>query len=211
MIEPILEHPEDEIYIGSTTKQYLSQRMDSHRNSYKRWQNGNANKVQVYDLFNKYGIENCKILLLETVNAKSKDELTAREGFYIKNTKCLNKRIEGRTQKEYVNDNKEIISAKKSLYRNQNKHKLKLWTEANKEKLQTYRKDYYNNNKKKLKTYYDENKDKIKSNRKEYYQLNKLKLSEKVLCDVCNCHISKRKFNCHQQTLKHQNNLTKLH
>ena len=28
---------DDMIYIGSTTKQYLSQRMDKHRSSYKRW------------------------------------------------------------------------------------------------------------------------------------------------------------------------------
>ena len=27
----------DKIYIGSTTKEYLSQRMDKHRSGYKQW------------------------------------------------------------------------------------------------------------------------------------------------------------------------------
>ena len=30
-IEPIVDHDEGDIYIGSTTKQYLSMRMDKHR------------------------------------------------------------------------------------------------------------------------------------------------------------------------------------
>ena len=34
-IEPITEHEEYEIYIGSTTKKYLSQRFQQHKSSYK--------------------------------------------------------------------------------------------------------------------------------------------------------------------------------
>ena len=33
-IEPISEHDDGEIYIGSTIKEYLSQRMTKHRYSY---------------------------------------------------------------------------------------------------------------------------------------------------------------------------------
>jgi hypothetical protein len=36
-IEPICDHDEDEVYIGSTTKVYLSDRMVKHRSDYKRW------------------------------------------------------------------------------------------------------------------------------------------------------------------------------
>ena len=35
-IEPICDHDEGDIYIGSTTKEYLSQRMTLHRNDYKK-------------------------------------------------------------------------------------------------------------------------------------------------------------------------------
>jgi ribosome-interacting GTPase 1 len=101
-IEPIVEHPEEDIYIGSTTKKYLSQRMDTHRNGFKCWKNGKYHKFTVYDLFDKYGVENCKIYLLETINCNTKDELLAREGHYIKTLKCVNRCITGRTMKNGI-------------------------------------------------------------------------------------------------------------
>ena len=113
-IEPIVEHLEEEIYIGSTTKQYLSQRMDKHRSDYKRWKDKKFNKLTVFDIFDKYGIDNCKIYLLESVNTNSKDELTSREGHYIRTLKCVNRCIAGRTKKEcdkqYRKDNKDKIN-----------------------------------------------------------------------------------------------------
>ena len=123
-IEPIVDHLEDEIYVGSTTKKYLSQRMDNHRSSYKLWTDGKTNNFTVFDLFNKYGIDNCKIYLLESVNANSKDELLAREGYYIRSLKCVNRKIEGRTAKEYRKDNKDKITEQKKQYRKDNKEKI---------------------------------------------------------------------------------------
>ena len=99
-IEPIVDHDEGDIYIGSTTKQYLSQRMENHRSKYKQWKNGNYYKVQVFEIFDKYGVSNCQIVLIETVNAESKDELLAREKHYIKSFKCVNKYIPGQTKEE---------------------------------------------------------------------------------------------------------------
>ena len=113
-IEPIVEHEEGEIYVGSTTKKYLSQRMDKHRSDYKRWKDKKFNKLTVFDIFDKYGIDNCKIYLLESVNTNSKDELTSREGHYIRTLKCVNRCIAGRTKKEcdkqYRKDNKDKIN-----------------------------------------------------------------------------------------------------
>jgi hypothetical protein len=55
MIEPIVERlNEGDIYIGSSAKEYLSQRMDTHRQKYKQWKKGNkTSKIYSYD-----GIEN---------------------------------------------------------------------------------------------------------------------------------------------------------
>lgn len=92
-IEPICDHDEGEVYIGSTTKQYLSQRMDKHRSNYKQWLRGKATNIKSYLLFEKYDVENCRIVLLESVYAKTKDELASREAHYIQNIKCVNKRI----------------------------------------------------------------------------------------------------------------------
>ena len=39
-IEPICEHDEGDVYIGSTTKMYLSDRMFGHRDNYRKYKNG---------------------------------------------------------------------------------------------------------------------------------------------------------------------------
>ena len=201
-IEPIVEHLEDEIYIGLTTKQFLSQRMDNHRRCYKSWKNGKCGKVSVYDFFNKYGVDNCKIYLLESVNANSKDEIQAKEGQYIKTLKCVNKRIECRTDKEWYNDNKVRLLEKQKEYSNNNK-----------DKICQYQKEYRVNNKQKLseytKKYKVQNKDRLLEKQKQYINLNKVKLNKKCICEVCNCTYVKRNKSQHETTQKHQNNLNK--
>ena len=135
-IEPVIEHEEGDIYIGSTTKAYLSQRMDTHRSKYKIWQLGKYDKVQVFDLFNKYGVENCKIILIELVDANCKEELLAREAHYIKTLNCVNKRVPFRTNEEkkqlnhdykaeYYEKNKDAIKARIKDYKILNKEKIK--------------------------------------------------------------------------------------
>jgi hypothetical protein len=112
-IEPIIEHKEEDIYIGSTCKPLLSQRMTQHRKGYKHWKTNNKNFMTSYLLFDKYGLGNCEITLIENVNAKNIDELRAREKYYIKTMKCINKCVAGRTVKEYYIDNKNDILEQK--------------------------------------------------------------------------------------------------
>ena len=123
-IYKIENNVDDMIYIGSTTKQYLSQRMDNHRSKYKSWKAGRIRKLMVFEIFDKHGIENCKIVLLELVNCESKDELLAREAFYIKSLVCVNRIIPLRTRKEYYNDNIEKILKRKTNYYNDNRDKI---------------------------------------------------------------------------------------
>ena len=104
-IEALNGEPDD-IYIGSTTKDFLSQRMTKHKYDYKRWLIQKFCRVTSFTLFEKYGAKNCIIVLLENVNAKTLDELKAREAHYIKTMKCVNKMIPLRTKKEYSEDNK---------------------------------------------------------------------------------------------------------
>jgi len=78
-IIPLNSDDESDVYFGSTTKEYLSQRMDTHRKDYKRWKEGKRNYVNSFSLFEKYGLENCKIILLDNVNANSKDEMISKE------------------------------------------------------------------------------------------------------------------------------------
>jgi len=123
-IEPI-NGEEGDIYIGSTTKEYLSQRMTSHRGDYGKWKNGKRDKIRSFCLFEKYGIENCKIILLENCPCDSKDELLSKESFYIRSLKCINKIVPDRTVQEYRKDNKERIAYIKKQYRENNIEKIK--------------------------------------------------------------------------------------
>ena len=115
-------------YIVSTTEE-LSQRMARHRADYKRFLNGNKLFVSSYDLFNEYGIENCKIELIQYFKCDSLQELRKKEGEYIKNIECVNKYIAGRTDIERYDDNKDKILEKKKEYREQHKDKMKEYRE----------------------------------------------------------------------------------
>jgi hypothetical protein len=98
------------VYIGSTTKQYLSQRLDSHRRQYKTWKGGKGSN---YTSFKVLEGNNYSIVLLELVDCKSKDELLARERFYIETVECVNKFVPLRTQEEEKNYAKEYREVNK--------------------------------------------------------------------------------------------------
>ena len=115
----------DKIYIGSTTKRLLSQRMDTHRSGYTRWKNGKSGLVTSYLLFNDYGLENCLIELLEAKECNTKDELKQIEGKYIRSLLCVNKIIPDRTKKEHREEHKEKAKLYHEEYRENNQLKIK--------------------------------------------------------------------------------------
>ena len=137
-IYQITSHAGDKIYIGSSTKRLLSQRMDMHRGKYKQWKVGKpVSMCMCFDMFDEYGLENCKIILIELFPCTSFDELTAREAHFIRTLKCVNKVIPGRTRQEYIEVNKDNISEYMKQYRKDNRDKIseqkKHYYEANKE------------------------------------------------------------------------------
>ena len=193
-IEPICDHEDNEFYYGSTI-QKLCKRMDVHRSNYKAWKNGKSTKLMCYELFEKYGLETCKIYLVELYPCKSREELEAREGYYIRNYNCVNKCIPGRTFKEWYNDNRD---------KQQEYHKN--YKIANKEKIGKIRKEYLNNNKERIdkirKEYLNNNKDKIAEKNKEYRNINKDKINEKHKCECGGKYIHQNKSS-HFKTKKH--------
>ena len=173
-IEPLGEFDEGDIYIGQTTQRLLSQRMGKHRCCYWCWKNGKCGKTTSFELFDKYGIDNCRILLLETVTASNYDELASREAYYIRTLKCVNKIIPLRTDTEYYKDNEEEIKVYQKKYH---------------DKYYNEKKDLINE---KNRQYYEENKDEIRSKANEkkkgkkqyntkYYEAYKKAIREKVL------------------------------
>ena len=115
----------DKIYIGSTT-QSLAQRLSDHVRHYNQYINKTLTEYTTsYDII-KQG--DYFITLIEECNFNNKQQLFRREGELIKFNinNCVNTRIEGRTNKEYRLDNKEIIAEKEKLkYQHNKEHILK--------------------------------------------------------------------------------------
>ena len=114
-----------------------------------------------YNLFDKYGIDKCDIILLELVEANSKDELHTREAHYIKTICCINKCIPMRTKPEYRQDNKARISERGKKY-----------NEDNREKIREQKRIYHRDNKERLgeqiRIFRDKNKEKVFEREKLY-------------------------------------------
>jgi len=109
----------EKIYIGSTCSP-LSKRHYQHIKAF----NTGKNRCTSVELL-KLG--KTRIELIEDFACERKEQLYAREGYFIKLNKdiCANKVIEGRTRNEYINDKKEIISQNWKDYYTKNKDKLK--------------------------------------------------------------------------------------
>ena len=96
-----------DVYVGSTV-QTLQKRFREHRKVHFSKQT--LSNYSSSALFKKYGIDNCKIVLIENVNATNKDELLDKEYYYIKNIQCINLRCGNiknmdRTQQKLKNKN----------------------------------------------------------------------------------------------------------
>jgi hypothetical protein len=186
-IYKIYSHLGDKIYIGSTTKDRLCDRMTKHRSGYKIWKNGTGYPIRSYDLFDLYGIENCKIELIEAKECINKDEKNKLEGGYIRTLECVNKNIPDRTSKEYYQDNKDeiLIKCKKNYEKNKEKIKERVnkYNITNNEIILLKKKEFRENNKEKIieqrQKYNETHIDKIKVDKKAYYEKNKEILKEK--------------------------------
>ena len=211
-IYKILDNTNEKFYIGSTTKEYLSQRLEKHRSHYKEYLKGIVRYVSSMEI-----IENgdYKIILLENYSCDCKDELTAREQYYIDKLKCdkmvnkynakgFNKEKERERHKKYYENNKEKLLEQMKGYRENNKEKIKINS-----------KEYYDNNKEKLlekkKEWRENNKEQIKIKGKEYRKNNKEKIEKikgaKIQCEKCNAIIRKDYYKKHRTKMTCINSL----
>ena len=75
----------DDIYIGSTTSQYLCSRMNMHRMMAKDTTGRRNSKL--YNMMRDLGVVNFKIELVENINCNDKHELHIKEQEYIDSLK----------------------------------------------------------------------------------------------------------------------------
>ena len=189
----------DKVYVGSTTKT-LVERFTGHKKDFKY----SKNYITSFEIL-KY--PDCFIELYMNYPCSTKKELRRKEGEIIKLLNCVNKRVDGRTYKEYFLDNEQKIKKYKKQY-----------NEIHKEENRIYMKQYYQQNKeilsKKQKIYNQKNKEKLQLCKKKYYQQNKEKLQknqkEKIKCEICGSIFSRSNKARHYKTKKHMKVYTRI-
>lgn len=150
----------DMVYIGSTTKKYLSDRFYYHNHKCRRWLQNVDYYLSSFSLL-LYGDD--RIVLLENVSCSSKNELQAREQYWI----------------EYYSE-KSV-----NMYNAQGRSKIKKmqadkdYRHRNKARLRQKGREYYYKNKQKSLQYYKNNQESILKKKHEYYLKNKDKILQR--------------------------------
>ena len=108
----------DLVYYGSTTVR-LSKRLYSHKANFKRGDRGD--NVTSCKLFEAGDVE---IFLVENYPCNTKEELIARERYYIENNPCVNYVVPGRNMREWYEANKEKKKEYNKQYRENNRDRI---------------------------------------------------------------------------------------
>ena len=188
ILEPKTQHPEEDIFYSSTT-QPIFKRLSQFKKD-------NLKKNTSYKwLFDKYGIDNIKIVLIKSFSCNNKEELEAEEAKYIRENDCINKMINLNKQKtkedkqeikeEDKQEIKEIKKEDKQEIKEEVKEKVKeevkeeikeeIKEEDNKEKqAQDKKRDTY-------KEYYTKNKENILKKRRDKRQDRNKQQEEEIL------------------------------
>ena len=177
-----------EIYIGHTTD--MRKRKWQHKSSCNN-EKGIKYNLNVYKFIrDNGGWDNWDMIEIERFEAIDGYDATKRERYWIETLKAsLNSYIPTRTNKEYREDNKEIIAEQRKEH-----------YEKNKEKIIEYQKEYRENNSDNLKEY-----EKNRKNKEERLE----KAKEKITCE-CGCLIRKDGLAEHKKNQKHINLMSQL-
>lgn len=135
-----------DVYVGSTT-QPLAKRIGDHRSHYKAFLNGKYHWVTSFKLLEQGSVD---VVLIENFPCSSKDELHARERYWIEQLACVNKYIPGRTIVEYRQNNREAIAERDKQYHQANREAIaernKQYRQANREAITEQRKQHHQDN-----------------------------------------------------------------
>ena len=194
-IYKIVDNTNDNIYIGSTCNT-LKDRMYQHKTK----KNTCSSKIIIEN-------GNYDIILIENYSCNDKNELHARERYWIDNTEnCINKQLPQQTKKEWTEKNKEklIVQSKKNY-------------EANKEHYTDYKAKWYQENKEIIQeekaVKYIINKEEINVKNKKWYEDNKKEVREKMNVKIiCECGVEYSFGNRlrHLKSLKHINHVSSI-
>ena len=119
-IYKIVDNTNGNVYVGSTCEPTLAKRLANHVSTYKRFLRTGKNRMTSYDILKN---ENYEIVLIEIFPCSSKDELHAREKYFIESLQCVNKILPIRFLDDDDTENGQI-SDKIDEERKLNYHKL---------------------------------------------------------------------------------------
>jgi hypothetical protein len=118
-IYKIVDNTNGNCYIGSTCEPILARRLASHISAYKFYLNGKRGYVTSFKIIES---GNYNIVLIEEYPCETKDQLLARERYYIDTLDCINKCRAGSVNElgkiEYDKQHYEKNKEKIHLYKN---------------------------------------------------------------------------------------------
>jgi len=170
-------------YIGSTTSS-LSDRFCKHKYEYKT----KRNIMCIHPYFDKYGVENFKIIEIKKYLVCDKHHLWAYELLHMLNNKCINSR------KPFNPLYKIEIKPKKKIYH-------KKYRDENKEKISQDKKLDYEKNRDKIL-------DRVTKYRNENKEIIKKKKNKKITCE-CGSIVQNSNMARHKKSEKHQNYISR--
>jgi hypothetical protein len=194
------------IYVGSTVER-LCVRMARHRASSKQ---DRCINFPLYQEVNKTNWDDWFVELYEDCPCESKEQLNKKEGQIIREIGTLNKKIAGRTTKEFYRENFQQMQQYHKQYRQDNFDKLreqkKQWRRENADRLNENNKQYYIDNIAKIQEYQKQYRIDNSDELKLYKQINAAKLNaylaQKITCE-CGEVIARSGNARHKRTNKH--------
>lgn len=206
-IYKVIDNDYNMCYIGSTI-QTLSNRLSDHKRKYLLFKNNEHHNVSIFKIFDEYGIDNCKIELIELYPCATRIELTQKEGEHIKNNPgCVNRCIAGRSQKDYASDNKDKLKSYRQEYYKTNKedilNKQKEYHIQNREKRLDAMKQWKEDNKDVMVQWKKDNPEKVKEHNRKYREAHKENINKRCMCEVCGISILSRNRTAHENTKRH--------
>jgi hypothetical protein len=190
----------NDIYVGSTLN-VLKHRFNGHKNAYKSWlEDRSKSCISIFPLFEQYGLEHFKIVLIKEYAVVDRSHLHALEQLWMNKLKrCTVNKIAAfiptsNAYKELVL--KVAISAKKKVYHEANRTEIlakkKVYRDANKDEINA-----------KTKVYREANRDVISAKKKVYREANRDVINAKYTCDCGGKYIHANRLR-HLKTAKHQ-------
>lgn len=198
----------NDIYVGSTFNT-LRDRWMAHKQRYEQYQNDPSRNMSIHTYFDKYGIDNFKIILIKEYDVIDRNHLETKEQLWLNKLKNINiqsafnpfrrgSKMIYQNRKEKMNIKYDCLCGTSYYARHKSKHEQSkkhiYFMMSNDEKKE------YDNNTKIIKEQIKENQ---KEHKKEYREKNKEIIKEKHRqIEICECGGSYYK-NCNSKKLRH--------